>query len=176
MLPSGMAEVIFPRPFIPAAVLLPLVERETGLMLLLTRRTEGLREHPGQISFPGGRIDEHDDGPRAAALRETSEELGVPADMIEVAGFLPPQPVISGYAVAPVIGFLAARVPLRPDPGEVAEVIEVPLVFFLEPSNARLGLRRIGAFDLPVCEYQYGAHRIWGATANIIHSLAIKSF
>ncbi len=172
-LPPGLAREIFPRPLIPAAVLVPLVERETGLMLLLTRRTEHLRDHPGQISFPGGRLDPGDTGALEAALRETREELGIPAEVVEFAGYLPTQPVITGFAVTPVVGFMPGEVSLRPDPLEVAEVLELPLAFFLKPDSARHALRRVGATELPVVEYWWESRRIWGATAAIIYSLSI---
>ena len=174
LLPPGLARELFPRPLIPAAVLVPVVERETGLTLLLTRRTERLRDHPGQISFPGGRLDAGDAGPLAAALRETSEELGIPSSLVEVAGYLPAQPVITGFVVSPVVGFLPGHATTQPDPLEVAEVLEMPLAFFLEESNARHTWRSIGATDLPVVEYHYRGQRVWGATANIIRSLIDK--
>ena len=160
---------LFPKPLIAAAVLLPLVERESGLTVLLTRRTDHLRDHPGQISFPGGRLAADDETPLAAALRETREELGIPAGAVEVAGYLPPQAVVTGFAVTPVVGFLSASVDLFPDSVEVAEVFEVPLAFILDPANLLSGLRRFKDVDLPVWEYRYGPHRIWGATASILN-------
>lgn len=165
----GIAAALFPQPLVPAAVLLPLVERESGLALLLTRRTEHLRDHPGQISFPGGRLDAGDAGPLAAALRETTEEIGIPADAIEVAGYLPAQPVITGFAITPVVGFIDAGASLQPDPFEVAEVLDVPLGFLLEPANLVRATRWVqGGVEIPTVEIHYGGHRIWGATANII--------
>jgi 8-oxo-dGTP pyrophosphatase MutT (NUDIX family) len=169
-LPPELAAHLFPRPFVSAAVLLPLIERPAGLTMLLTRRTDRLRDHPGQISLPGGRIDDQDTDPVAAALRETGEELGIAASLVETVGFLPPQPVISGFAVIPVVGFLSGQVVVCPDEREVAEVIEVPLRFFTDPRDFSRGWRRVGQFELPVCQYRYGSHRIWGATANIIRS------
>ncbi|MCK6369801.1 MAG: CoA pyrophosphatase [Gammaproteobacteria bacterium] len=158
-LPTGLADQIFSRPLVPAAVLVPLVRRISGLTVMFTRRNELLRDHPGQISFPGGRIDAADSGPLAAALRETSEELGVSPSVVEVAGYLPPQPVITGFAITPVVGFL---------PGDV------PLAFFLDGDNARHSLRQWGGMHLPMVEYRYASHRIWGATAGIIFSLVQK--
>ena len=168
MLPPEVA-ALFPKLLIPAAVLVPLVERKSGLTVLLTRRTDHLRDHPGQISFPGGRVAATDAGPLAAALRETSEELGISSDLVEVVGYLPPHPVVTGFAVTPVVGFLPGSLELRPDPVEVAEVFEVPLTFILDPANARSGLRRIGNMDVPVWEYRYQSHKIWGATASILN-------
>lgn len=155
---------------IPAAVLVPLVDRGGVLHLVLTRRTETLRDHPGQVSFPGGRIEAGDEGPGAAALRETTEELGVPPESVDVVGYLPAQPVISGYAVTPVVGFIAPGTVLRPDPMEVASVIEAPLEFFLVRGNENWGWRRVAMIDLRVMEYRYCDERIWGATAEIIRS------
>jgi len=171
-LPSALAREIFSQPLVPAAVLVPLVERDANLMLLLTRRTAQLRVHPGQISFPGGRVDAEDVGALECALRETHEELGVSAELIAVAGYLPTQPVITGYAVTPVVGFMSGNVSLRPDPREVAEVLEIPLAFFLEPGSARHASRQLGEITVPVIEYWYESRRIWGATAAIIQSLA----
>jgi 8-oxo-dGTP pyrophosphatase MutT (NUDIX family) len=173
-LPTGLADQIFSRPLVPAAVLVPLVRRISGLTVMFTRRNELLRDHPGQISFPGGRIDAADSGPLAAALRETSEELGVSPSVVEVAGYLPPQPVITGFAITPVVGFLPGDVATSPDPLEVAEVIEIPLAFFLDGDNARHSLRQWGGMHLPMVEYRYASHRIWGATAGIIFSLVQK--
>lgn len=171
MLPPEVSAALFPGPLVPAAVLVPLVERREGLTVLLTRRTEHMRDHPGQISFPGGRLDPGDPGPREAALRETAEELGIPAHLVEIAGYLPPHAVITGFAVTPVVGFLPDVIELRPDAFEVAEAFEVPLAFLLNPDNAIAGLRRVDRFDVPVWEFRYGSHRIWGATAHIVKSL-----
>ena len=171
-LPPGVA-ALFPDPLIPAAVLVPLVERESGLTVLLTRRTDHLRDHPGQISFPGGRVAAADLSPLATALRETREELGIASELIELAGYLPAHAVVTGFAVTPVVGFLPGSLEVVPDPVEVAEAFEVPLAFILDPANAIRGLRRIGHMDIPVWEYRYRSHRIWGATANILNSFRL---
>lgn len=163
-----VVRALYARPLTRAAVLLLLRDRPQGLTLLLTRRTESLRDHPGQIGFPGGRIDPEDTGPLGAALREAREELGVEPALIEVAGYLAAHPVVTGFAVTPVVGFLPADCTLQPDPGEVAEVFEVPLAFFADPGNLHTALWPVAAVELRVCEYRYGAHRIWGATAGMI--------
>jgi 8-oxo-dGTP pyrophosphatase MutT (NUDIX family) len=168
--PPEISAALFPKPLVPAAVLVPLVERDTGLTVLLTRRTDHLRDHPGQISFPGGRLDPGDAGPLEAALRETTEELGIAACIIEVAGYLPPHAVVTGFVVTPIVGFLPATFDLRPDSFEVADVFEVPLDFLLNPVNAIPGRRRVQDLELPVWEYIYERHRIWGATAHILKS------
>jgi 8-oxo-dGTP pyrophosphatase MutT (NUDIX family) len=172
--PREIHEALFPSPLTPAAVLVPLIERGGGLTVLLTRRADHLRDHPGQISLPGGRIGAADGDPLAAALRETQEELGIAPALIEVAGYLPPHAVITGFAVTPVVGFLPAVFDLRPEPLEVAEAFEVPLAFLADARNAQAGRRRVGPIELPVWEYRYGGHRIWGATAHIIKSLIDK--
>ena len=169
-LPSAVAAALFERPLVPAAVLVPLIERVDGLTVLLTRRTDHLRDHPGQVSFPGGRLDAGDAGPREAALRETTEELGIPQSLVEIAGYLPPHAIVTGYAVTPVVGFLPDSLVVQPDAFEVAEAFEVPLRFLLDPSNAIAGTRRVATFDIPVWEFHYDRHRIWGATAQILKS------
>jgi 8-oxo-dGTP pyrophosphatase MutT (NUDIX family) len=152
-------------------VLVPLVERPGGLTVLLTRRTDHLRDHPGQISFPGGRLDANDSGPREAALRETTEELGIPGALVEIAGYLPPHAVVTGFAVTPVVGFLPDSLVLSPDAFEVAEAFEIPLAFLLDPLNVVAGTRRVAGVDIPVWEFHYRTHRVWGATAQILKSL-----
>jgi 8-oxo-dGTP pyrophosphatase MutT (NUDIX family) len=171
-LPPGVAAA-FPDRLIPAAVLVPLVERPAGLTVLLTRRTDHLRDHPGQISFPGGRVAADDLSPLATALRETREELGISSALVELAGYLPAQAVVTGFAVTPVVGFLPGSLVVLPDPVEVAEAFEVPLAFILDPANAISGLRRIGRVEIPVQEFRYASHRIWGATANILNALRL---
>jgi 8-oxo-dGTP pyrophosphatase MutT (NUDIX family) len=170
-LPAAVAEEWFKAPLVPAAVLVALVERPAGLSVVLTRRTEHLRDHPGQISFPGGRMEPGDSGPLATALREAAEELGIANGLVSVAGYLPAHPVITGFAITPVVGFLGAEVQFRPDPFEVAEAFEVPLAFLLEPGSGREIYRSVRGFDVPLYEYQYAGHRIWGATGNILKTL-----
>lgn len=152
----------------PAAVLLPLVERRSGLHVLLTRRTEQLRDHAGQISFPGGRVEPRDAGPLHTALRESEEEVGLPGNQVQVAGYLPARAVVTGFAVTPVVGFVAPDLAHVADTREVAAVFEVPLAWFLDRRNRIDSTRRWGGAEFPVCEYHYDAHRIWGATAQIV--------
>ncbi len=163
--------MLFPEPLVPAAVLVPLIERNAGLTVLLTLRTAHLRDHAGQISFPGGRIESSDDGPAAAALRETNEELGIAPGLVTLAGFLPPHAVVTGFAVVPVVGFVAAEHQLRPDAEEVAEAFEVPLAFFADAGNAKSAWRDFRGVRWPTCEYHFDGRRIWGATAHMIQSL-----
>jgi len=170
-LPSSLAEQLFPGPLIPAAVLVGLVARETGWVVLLTRRTDQLRDHPGQISFPGGRLESRDDGPLAAAVREAREEVGIDREFIDVVGYLPPHAVITGFAVSPVVAILRPGFTLRADPSEVAEIFELPLHYLLDPTHFIAGERTVRGVRLPVYTCQFQSHLIWGATAQILHSL-----
>lgn len=166
--PPAVAAALFPAPLVPAAVLLPLVERVTGLSVLLTRRTDHLRDHPGQVSFPGGRVERADANPLATALRETGEELGIDAGRVSVVGYLPAQAVVTGFVVTPVVGFLPADIELRPDAYEVAEAFEVPLAFILDTANLETTVRVVRGVEVPVYAYHYAGHRIWGATAKML--------
>lgn len=150
-------------------MLLP-VQGDDEPALLLTRRTEHLHDHPGQISFPGGRVEAGDPSPLATALREAEEEIGLAAASVDVAGFLPAQAVITGFAILPVVGFVPADFRPRLDDFEVAELFAVPLAFLLNPANRRQRAREIGPHRLQMPEYQYHGHRIWGATAMIIET------
>jgi len=153
---------------LPAAVLVGLVERPAGLKLVLTERSHGLRDHPGQVSFPGGRIEPRDTGPSATALREAHEEIGLTPDLVELAGYLDAYLTVTGFIVTPVVGFVAEDFVPQLDQTEVREVFEVPLEFLLDPHNVHMSLReRLGA-TFKVYEYQFEGHRIWGATAAMI--------
>lgn len=155
----------------PAAVLFPIVDREGGHTVLLTRRTAHLRDHAGQVSFPGGRVEADDASPLETALRETEEEIGLRRSQVELLGYLPEYRTGTGYCVVPVVGLVRPPFELRPDPFEVAEIFEVPLSFLLDESNhQRHAVHLRGAlrhyFAMP-----YGDHFIWGATAGMIRSL-----
>lgn len=170
-LPGGLAAQLFPGPLVPAAVLVGLVPREGGWEVLLTRRTDQLRDHPGQISFPGGRLEAHDEGPRAAALREAREEVGIEPRFIDVVGYLPPHAVVTGFAVCPVVAILRQGFTLQADPSEVAEIFAVPLAYLLDSANFIAGERTVQGVSLPMYTCQFGSHLIWGATAQILHTL-----
>lgn len=160
------------QPLTPAAVLFPIVLRDGGQTVLLTQRTAHLRDHAGQISFPGGRVEAEDLSPSHTALRETEEEIGLPRERIEILGFLPEYRTGTGFRVTPVVALVQPPFDLRPDPFEVAEVFEVPLAFLLDPANHQQhSLHYRGAlrnyFAMP-----YGDYFIWGATAGMIRSLS----
>lgn len=151
-----------------AAVLVGLVPRAAGPQVLLTRRTDGLRHHAGQVSFPGGRVEPDDHDAVAAAVRETGEELGIGAELIEPLGYLDPLVTITGFRVMPVVARVCPSYVAVPDPGEVADVFEVPLSFLLDPVNLVSHALELGGRPRRVWEYRYPAQRIWGATASML--------
>lgn len=156
---------------IAAAVLVPVVNQPQGPTLLFTQRTAHLHDHAGQISFPGGRVDQGDPDRIGTALRETEEETGLPRSRIQILGRLPDYDILTGYRVTPIVGWVEPPFDLTPDPFEVADVFEVPLAFFLDPANHRRhsamreGLLR-HYFSMP-----YGERNIWGATAGMLYTL-----
>lgn len=152
----------------PAGVLVPVIERADGLTVLLTRRAAHLRYHPGQVSFPGGRLEPGDRDIEAAALRETWEEVGITPPDVEIAGYLDPVLTVSGYSVTPVVGLVRPDVELVIDTSEVQHAFEVPLAFLLDPANARHSFREVSGVRLPVVEFHYAGERIWGVTATIV--------
>lgn len=160
------------QPLTPAAVLFPIVLRDDGHTVLLTQRTAHLRDHAGQVSFPGGRVEAHDASPTDTALRETEEEIGLSRERIEIVGFLPEYRTGTGFRVTPVVALVRPPFDLQPDPFEVAEIFEVPLAFLIDPANhQRHSMHYRGAlrhyFAMP-----YGEYFIWGATAGMIRSLS----
>lgn len=159
-------------PLTPAAVLFPIVLRDPGPTVLLTQRTSHLRDHAGQISFPGGRVEVDDLSPVHTALRETEEEIGMAPDRVEVLGFLPEYLTSTGFRVTPVVGLVQPPLVLRPDPFEVAEIFEVPLAFLLDPANRQRHSREWRGRLRHYFAMPYGDYFIWGATAGMIVSLA----
>ena len=157
-----------------AAVLVGLVTRADALQVLLTRRTDDLRHHAGQVSFPGGRIEPGDRTPVAAALRETEEEVGIPHAQLAPLGYLDPLATITGFRVLPVVAQVDPAYVPRPDPREVAEVFEVPLTDLLAPGNLVQRAIEIAGRPRTVLEFvnpMSPERRIWGATASILHNL-----
>jgi 8-oxo-dGTP pyrophosphatase MutT (NUDIX family) len=154
-----------------AAVLIPLLLKENGLSVLLTQRTNHLRDHAGQISFPGGRMDPEDLSPDDTALRESQEEIGLDPKRVEIIGYLPQYLTVSGYSVTPVVGLVQPQEEYVLDEFEVADVFEVPLHFLLDPANhqIRLWLSEQGGrrfYSIP-----YENRFIWGATAGMLRNL-----
>ena len=155
---------------IPAAVLVPIVERPAGLSLLLTRRTDHLDVHAGQISFPGGRV-EGDESLEAAALRETEEEVGLPRRHVRLIGMLDTYVTRTGFEVTPVVGAIRPPFPVTPDSFEVAEVFEVPLSFILAPSSLQRHVRVFQGKERQFYAFPHGDYYIWGATAGMLVNL-----
>jgi 8-oxo-dGTP pyrophosphatase MutT (NUDIX family) len=156
-----------------AAVLLALYDYPNDPGLVFTKRRDDMRRHAGEISFPGGRRDPGDADFVATALRETEEEVGLPAAEVDVAGALPPVGTfVTGYKVHPIVGLVAARPELHPNPDEVAAV----LLFSLDELRAAHGMRRLVRRGVPLRTptYEMGEHMIWGATARILGDLLTR--
>ena len=158
-------------PLKPSAVLVPLIERAAGITVLLTRRTENLSSHSGQISFPGGRVEQSDAAPVHTALRESEEEIGLEPARVEILGRLANYVVGTGYRITPVVGFVDAQQEFVRDEREVAEIFEVPLELVMEPDNYRREHMRIKNINRSYYVLPYGEYRIWGATASILLNL-----
>ena len=154
-----------------AAVLVPLVDRPEGMSVLLTLRNASLPHHAGQISFPGGRIEEDDASAAATALRETEEEVGLSRDSIEIVGRLDDYITGTGFLVAPIVGLIRPPYALNPDPSEVEAVFEVPLAHFLDPANHRRESRMFNGIERRFYAMPYGDKYIWGATAAMLMNL-----
>ncbi|MEO6172104.1 MAG: CoA pyrophosphatase [Arenimonas sp.] len=152
----------------PAAVLIGLLERDSGLQVILTRRTEALKHHAGQISFPGGRIEEIDRNPIAAALREAQEEIGLLPEHVQPLGYLDSFLTITGFHVYPVVARVSANFVPHADPNEVDEIFEVPLDFLLDSNNAKPIEIEYRGRNRTIIEFQYEHYRIWGATASML--------
>jgi len=155
----------------PAAVLVPVVDLPQP-MVILTLRPETMRKHPGQVSFPGGRIDPDDDGPIAAALREAEEEIGLPPAMVEVIGIADRYQTVTGFEVTPVVGIVPPGLKLSPHPGEVAAVFEAPLDYLLDPAHQIVRTAVWRGRERSYYEIEWEGRRIWGATAAMIVNLS----
>lgn len=157
----------------PSAVLLPLVNHPKGVTVLLTKRTDHLFHHPGQISFPGGGFEEGDQGnPIQCALRETREEIGLAAERVEVLGMLDPWRTGTGFLILPVVGWVEPPLELTPDPFEVAAILEAPLDWLTDRRNQQRVARTEQGKSRDFWSISWQDHTIWGATAGLLVALS----
>jgi 8-oxo-dGTP pyrophosphatase MutT (NUDIX family) len=155
----------------PAAVLVAVVDRPDPTVIL-TLRPETMRKHPGQISFPGGRIDPDDDGPIAAALREAQEEIGLPPAQVEIIGIADRYRTVTGFEVTPVLGIVPPDLALTPHPGEVAALFEAPFHYILDPTHQHVRSAFWRGRERTYYEIEWDGRKIWGATAAMIVNLS----
>jgi 8-oxo-dGTP pyrophosphatase MutT (NUDIX family) len=158
-----------------AAVLVPIIAR-TPLTVLLTARTDHLPSHAGQIAFPGGKVETHDSGPLAAALRETREEIALDDAFIEPIGYLSPYRTGTGYIITPSVALVRPGFKLTANPEEVADVFEVPFAFLMDEANHQIHSRVWSGTERRFYAMPYGERYIWGATAGIIRTLYRRLF
>lgn len=156
----------------PAAVLVPIWLRPNGARLILTKRASHLKHHPGQIAFPGGKVDNGDSGPEAAALREAWEEIGLPPSRVEVVGRLPAHETVTNYSMTPVLGLIRDDFAPIPEAGEVEEAFSVPLAHVLDRNKYIVESRVWQGQPRNYYIVPFGPYYIWGATARILRSLA----
>lgn len=156
----------------PCGVLIPLIEGPRGLNVILTKRSSALKHHPGQIAFPGGKVDAGDDGPIGAAKREAEEEIGLAVDNVDILGTLAVHETVTSFSITPVIGLVRAAFDARPEPGEVEEVFAVPLSHITDVKQFQVQSRRWRGVDRHFYTVPYGPYYIWGATARILRGLA----
>ena len=159
------------QPVTPAAVLVPVVDRPDPTVIL-TLRPNTLREHAGQVAFPGGRVDPQDSGPVDAALREAWEEIALPRQRVEIIGIADPYHTITGYQVTPVIGVVPPDLVLKAQPAEVAAIFEAPLDYILHPRHQLVRTVEWRGAERTYYEIVWEGHRIWGATAAMIVNLS----
>ncbi|KMO31771.1 DNA mismatch repair protein MutT [Methylobacterium variabile] len=170
-LEPDVLEAALSRPPRLAAVLVPVVPRDDGVAVLFTLRAAHLRDHSGQIAFPGGKIDPADPSPLAAALREAEEEVGLDPAAVTPLGYLDPYLSGTGFLVTPVVGLVAPDAPLRLNPHEVAEAFEVPLDFLMDVANHALHSREWRGRQRRYYAIPFGERYIWGVTAGIVRNL-----
>lgn len=154
-----------------AAVLIPVIAQAQGLTVLFTQRTQHLKSHSGQVSFPGGRAEPGDASAEFTALREAQEEIGLALERVEILGRLPEYHTRTGFCVTPVIGLIQPPLELTPDPREVESVFEVPLSFLLDPTNRQRRTRELQGRSVGFYVFEYQGHMIWGATAGMLVNL-----
>jgi 8-oxo-dGTP pyrophosphatase MutT (NUDIX family) len=167
----GDGRLLTDRPAAPASVLVPLVQRSDGLHVLLTRRTAHLRDHAGQISFPGGRAEAHDADAAETALREAEEEVGLPRQQVEVIGQLPVYTTVTHFVVTPVVALVMPPKTLTLDGFEVAEAFEVPLPYLMTPAHHRRHTMTFDGGERQFLSMPWGDYFIWGATASMLRNL-----
>lgn len=155
-----------------AAVLVPFIEHRDSLSVILTKRSSALKHHPGQVAFPGGKVDPTDASPEAAALREAHEEIGLDPNIVDLLGVLPRHETVTGFSVVPVLARVRVEFDPVPERGEVDEVFSVPLHHVTDPSNYLVQARRWKGVDRRYFAVPYGPYYIWGATARILRGLA----
>ncbi len=155
-----------------AAVLVPLIETPVGVNVILTKRASHLKHHPGQIAFPGGKVDPDDSDEFEAALREAEEEISLSRDNVEILGKMPFHETVTHFKIAPIIGRVRTRFTPIPEQGEVAEVFEVPLAYLIKPENFLVEGRYWGGVKRYYHTIPYGPYYIWGATARILRGFA----
>lgn len=155
-----------------AAVLVAVWERPGGAQVILTKRASHLKHHPGQIAFPGGKLEPEDAGPEAAALREALEEIALPPTAVRVLGTLSAHETVTGYIVTPVLGLVSTDFRPVPEAGEVEEVFCAPLSHLADPDRYRIEKRRWRGEWRRYYTVPWGPYYIWGATARILHGLA----
>ncbi len=156
----------------PAAVLLPFEQRADGLHLYLTKRSAGLRHHPGQIAFPGGKVDATDSGPEDTALREAQEEIALPRENVELLARLPAHETVTGFVITPIIARITAPFDPVPEPGEVDEIFTVPYRAVSDPARFSVQSRLWRGRRRYYYTVPHGPWYIWGATARILRALA----
>ncbi|MDP3959984.1 MAG: CoA pyrophosphatase [Pseudorhodobacter sp.] len=167
--PGGASAVRLLR---PAAVLVAVCDRSRGAEIILTKRSSRLAHHPGQIAFPGGKIEAEDAGPEAAALREAREEIGLDSGLVQLLGCLPAHETVTGFRVTPVLALITDDFIARPEPGEVDEVFAVPLAHLADPAHYRIEARLWRGQWRRYYAVPFGPYYIWGATARILRGLA----
>lgn len=168
------ANIVLPkgRKLRPAAVLVPILETRRGLEVILTKRSSALKHHPGQVAFPGGKLDEADVDAADAALREAEEEIALPRASVDIIGLMKPHETVTGFTVTPVVARVTAPFTSVPEIGEVAEVFHAPLDHVLHPQNYIIEGRYWRGAMRRYYAVPFGPYYIWGATARILRALS----